>query len=71
MLKPIKKQIVTDESMRPIAVLIDYEDWQTIEKILATHQPQDTTSALAAYAGMIQLTVDPLDYQQQSRDEWS
>jgi hypothetical protein len=71
MMKPIKKQIVTDESMRPVAVLIDYEDWQAIEQILATHQQQDITPALAAYAGVIQLTVDPLDYQQQIRDEWS
>jgi hypothetical protein len=30
MMKSIKKQIVTDESMRPVAVLIDYEDWQAI-----------------------------------------
>jgi hypothetical protein len=70
-MKPIRKQIVTDEAMRPVAVLIDYEDWQAIEKILKTYQQQDTTSVLAAYAGVIQLTVDPLDYQQQIRDEWS
>jgi len=70
-MKSIKKQIVTDESMRPVAVLIDYEDWQVIEKILETHQQQETASALADYAGVIQLTVDPLDYQQQIRDEWS
>lgn len=70
-MKPIKKQIVTDESMRPVAVLIDYQDWQTIEKILESYQQQDTTTALADYAGVIQLTVDPLDYQQQIRDEWA
>lgn len=70
-MKPIRKQIVTDEAMRPVAVLIDYEDWQAIEQILKNYQQQDTTSALANYAGVIQLTVDPLDYQQQIRDEWS
>ena len=70
-MKPIKKQIVTDEAMRPVAVLIDYEDWQAIEKILQAYQQQDTTSALAVYAGVIRLNVDPLDYQQQIRDEWS
>jgi hypothetical protein len=70
-MKPIKKQIVTDESMRPVAVLIDYQDWQAIEKILEIYQQQDTASELAAYAGVIQLTVDPLEYQQQIRDEWS
>jgi hypothetical protein len=66
-MKPIKKQIVTDESMRPVAVLIDYQDWQAIEKILENYQQQDTTTALADYAGVIQLTVDPLEYQQQMR----
>ena len=71
MMKPIRKQIVTDESMRPVAVLIDYQDWQAIEKILETYQPQDAPSTLSEYAGVIQLTVDPLDYQQQIRDEWS
>jgi hypothetical protein len=69
-MQPIKKQIVTDEAMRPVAVLIDYEDWQAIEKILAAYQPQ-TDSALAAFAGVIQLPVDPLEYQQQIRAEWS
>lgn len=70
-MKPIKKRIVTDDSMQPIAVIIDYQDWQAIEKILEHYQQQNTESDLAAYAGVIQLTVDPLDYQQQIRDEWS
>jgi len=70
-MKPIKKQIVTDEAMRPVAVLINYEDWQAIEEILKIYQEQDTTPGLADYAGAIQLTVDPLDYQQQIREEWS
>ncbi|PSB14060.1 hypothetical protein C7B61_15840 [filamentous cyanobacterium CCP1] len=71
-MKPIKKRIVTDESMQPLAVIIDYQDWQAIEKILENYQQQqDTDSDLAAYAGVIQLTVDPLEYQQQIRDEWS
>ncbi|WP_414530778.1 hypothetical protein [Nodularia chucula] len=35
---PFKKKIVTDEAMHPVAVLIDYQDWQQIEKILAAYQ---------------------------------
>jgi hypothetical protein len=70
-MQPIKKQIVTDESMRPVAVLINYEDWQTIEKILETYQQQNTAHSLAAFAGVIQLSIDPLEYQQQIRQEWS
>jgi hypothetical protein len=67
---PFKKKIVTDEAMRPVAVLIDYEDWQQIEKILEAYisqQKQDFN--LNEYAGVIQLTQDPLEYQQQIRDE--
>jgi hypothetical protein len=69
-MKPIKKQIVTDESMNPVAVLIDYQDWQEIEKILETYQQQDTIPSLASYAGTINLTIDPLAYQQEIRNEW-
>jgi hypothetical protein len=67
MMKPIKKKIVTDEAMRPVAVLIDYQDWQAIEKILAVYEQQNPIPALTDFAGTIQLTVDPLEYQQQIR----
>jgi hypothetical protein len=69
---PINKKIVTDEAMHPIAVLIDYQDWQKIEEILTVYQSQQQTSFdLNKYAGTIKLTQDPLEYQQQVRDEWS
>ncbi|WP_180277385.1 hypothetical protein [Nostoc sp. 'Peltigera malacea cyanobiont' DB3992] len=56
--------------MRPLAVLIDYQDWQQIEKILEAHQSQQKQEFnLNEYAGVIQLTQDPLEYQQQIRDE--
>ncbi len=64
----IKKQIVTDEAMRPVAVIIDYDDWQKIEAILQ-REPDDRTS-IETYAGTIRLTIDPLDYQRQERDRW-
>ncbi|QKQ74381.1 hypothetical protein FBB35_14545 [Nostoc sp. TCL240-02] len=60
---PFKKKIVTDEAMRPVAVLIDYQDWQQIEKILEAHQSQQKQEFyLNHYAGVIQLTQDPLEY---------
>ncbi|MEM1170212.1 MAG: hypothetical protein AAGJ08_14315 [Cyanobacteria bacterium P01_H01_bin.35] len=67
-----KKKIVTDETMRPVAVLIDYEDWQEIEKLLAIAQLKTETKNvdLAKYAGSVKLSIDPLEYQQQIRDEW-
>lgn len=67
---PFKKKIVTDEAMRPVAVLIDYQDWQQIEKILEAHLSQQKQEFnLNQYAGVIQLTQEPLEYQQQIRDE--
>jgi hypothetical protein len=67
----LKKKIVTDEAMRPVAVLIDYQDWQQIEKILEAYQLQQKEELnLNKYAGVIKLNQDPLEYQQQIRDEW-
>ncbi len=67
-----KKKIVTDESMRPVAVLIDYQDWQKIEQLLEAYELQEKENVnLSKYAGVINLTVDPLEYQQQVRDEWN
>ena len=70
-MQPINKKIVTDEDMRPVAVLIDYQDWQKIEKILHEYQAQESNFDLNKYAGVIKLTQDPLEYQQKIRDEWS
>ena len=68
---PFQKKIVTDEAMRPIAVLIDYQDWQKIEQILEAHQLQQKEEFnINNYAGVIKLTPDPLQYQQQIRDKW-
>ena len=68
---PFKKKIVTDEAMRPVAVLIDYQDWQRIEHLLEAYQAnQKEEFNLTTYAGVIKLTEDPLQYQQKVRDEW-
>jgi hypothetical protein len=73
----LKKQIVTDEAMKPVAVIIDYQDWQQIEVVLQKYWQEqnatdsaDVSTALTSYAGSISLTVDPLEYQQQERDAW-
>ncbi|BAZ27540.1 hypothetical protein NIES4073_84630 [Kalymmatonema gypsitolerans NIES-4073] len=69
---PVNKKIVTDEAMRPVAVLIDYQDWQRIEQILEAYQAkQKEEFNLNKYAGVIKVTQDSLEYQQQIRDEWS
>lgn len=57
---PFQKKIVTDEAMRPVAVLIDYQDWQRIEKLLEEYQLlSEKKHDLSQYAGVIKLTQDP------------
>ncbi len=63
--------------MQPVAVIISYRDWQRIESILQNYsQEQDVVhstnlaTVLAACAGSIRLTIDPLQYQQQERSPW-
>lgn len=63
-----QKKIVTDESMNPVAVLIDYQDWQKIEKILEEHQSKIN---FAQYKGTLQLTEEPLQFQKRIRNEWT
>jgi hypothetical protein len=66
----IKKQIVTNESMQPVAVIIDYNDWQDIEAILKSSPASIQSTDLSGFAGSISLTLDPLAYQEQIRNEW-
>ncbi|MEM9121111.1 MAG: hypothetical protein AAGD09_25000 [Cyanobacteria bacterium P01_F01_bin.56] len=66
----IKKQIITNEAMEPVGVIISYQDWQKIEALLKNQTPHDNSQDLMAFAGTIQLTIDPLDYQHQEREAW-
>ncbi|MCA2721279.1 MAG: hypothetical protein IM333_07030 [Microcystis sp. M048S1] len=70
-MQSIKKQFVTDKNLKPVAVIIDDQDWQKIEALLQESEQEDSTEsfkALAAYAGSIQLTIDPLEYQSEIRN---
>ena len=68
-MRAIRKKIVTDESNRPIAVQIAYEDWLEIERLLIL--PTGNTRPLQEHAGTIHLGEDPLQYQTRIRGEWS
>jgi hypothetical protein len=64
------KKIVTDASMRPVAVLIDYEDWGKIEKILEDYQT-NKSAKLNRFAGVLRRDrEDPLDFQHRIRSQW-
>lgn len=73
---PIRKKIVADESMRPIAVQIDYADWLEVERLLGlggapangTHHPP--APDLNRFAGTLKLKEDPVEFQRRVRDEW-
>lgn len=68
-MKNIKKNIVTDEALHPIAVQIDYSDWLELEREL--HLTEGATlSEILQHCGTIHLTVDPLEYQKNIRGEW-
>ena len=66
---PIKRQIVTDESMKPVAVIIDYSDWEKTEAMLHNIPEANQSTDLSSFAGSIALPVDPLAYQNQIRTE--
>jgi hypothetical protein len=65
----IKKKIVTDENMVPIAVQIGYEEWKEIERKIGMLSREGETN-LARYAGSIRLAEDPLAFQLRVRAEW-
>ncbi len=66
----VRKRVIVDEANRPVAVQIDYEDWQKIEQALnasgATKPPTD----LARHIGRLDWPVDGLEYQRRVRSEW-
>jgi hypothetical protein len=66
----IRKNIVTDEAMRPIAVQIDYADWIEIEQSLGLADEAPRTVDPSRFAGVISLTEDPLVFQNRIRGEW-
>jgi hypothetical protein len=67
----IRKKILTDETKRPVAVQIDYSDWLEIERSLDLRDVETRNTDLSAYAGVITLKEDPLQYQSRIRQEWS
>jgi hypothetical protein len=75
---PIRKRIVNDESMRPVAVLIEYADWLEVERLLGlggsgtskANGAGASSPDLNRLAGKIDLREDPVEHQRQVRGEW-
>ena len=68
----IRKKIVTDEDHRPVEVVISYEDWLEIERLLNIQKPEPRRVDLSRFAGTLtmELPEDPVEYQRRIRDEW-
>jgi hypothetical protein len=65
----ISKKFLTDENQKPIAVLIDYQDWLLIEKQLEL-SVLDRSAKINALAGSIQFPIDAMKFQHTLREEW-
>jgi hypothetical protein len=66
----IRKKIVTDEDHKPVEVVISYDDWLEIERLLNIQKPERRHVDLSRFAGAITLTEDPLEFQHRIRAEW-
>lgn len=59
----VRKRIVTDETMQPVAVQIDYADWLEIERILSSNgRTADQPSSLPENAERYPLRGSVLRY---------
>lgn len=75
---PIRKKIVADESMQPVAVQIDYADWLEVERLLGLQGDADANGKSTVgvtdfntFAGTLALREEPLDFQRRIREEWA
>lgn len=66
----IRKKIVTDEDHKPVEVVIDYNDWLEIEKLLNLQPEKKLLTDLSRFEGVITMTEDALEYQRRIRAEW-
>jgi PHD/YefM family antitoxin component YafN of YafNO toxin-antitoxin module len=70
MTKTIHKKIVVNENNKPVEVIISYDAWKEIERILESGQQGMGREKLKEYAGIVHLEEEPLEYQRRMRSEW-
>jgi hypothetical protein len=66
----IRKKIVTDEEHRPVEVVISYDDWLEIEKLLSLRPEKQLHTDLSKFRGVLKLSEDAVEYQRRTRAEW-
>jgi PHD/YefM family antitoxin component YafN of YafNO toxin-antitoxin module len=70
MTKTIHKKIVVNENNMPVEVIISYDEWKEIERILESGRQGMVREKLKEYAGIVHLEEEPLEYQRRMRSEW-
>jgi len=58
----VRKKIVTDENMRPVAVQIDYAEWLRIQRLLDGQTVAPPPTDLARHVGRLNWPLDGLEY---------
>jgi Fe2+ or Zn2+ uptake regulation protein len=66
----IHKKIVSDERHQPVAVLIDYQDWLKIEKLLNITQDSSQDSLATVFEEIRQLCQEE-NYLLEVPDRWN
>ena len=66
----IRKKIINDENMQPLAVQIDYNDWVKIEQALEKSPDGKGLTDLSRHSGRLRWPIDGLEYQRHVRGEW-
>ena len=67
----IRKKIVTDEAMNPVAVQIDYKDWLEIEQLLTRTEAHGNFDEFLSKTKGIWQKGNGLSYQENIRKEWN
>lgn len=70
MLKAIHKKVVVNENNKPVEVIINYDEWKEIERILEAGLHGMVRERLKDYAGILHIEEEPLEYQRRMRGEW-
>ncbi|MFH0982147.1 MAG: hypothetical protein V2A79_11470 [Planctomycetota bacterium] len=70
-MQAIRKRIVTNENMQPVAVQIEYADWLRIERLLDLRGDGKALTDLSRHVGRLDWPIDGLEYQRRVRSEWA
>lgn len=68
-MKILTAKILSDESGRPVEVRMGYDEFLRVKAVYESVEDEDNSAALMAFAGKVQWSEDPVEYQRRLRDE--